>query len=304
MVIVVGPTGSGKSDLAIEVSKEIDGEVVNCDSIQIYRHFNIGAAKLPPAQQRGIPHHLVDIADPDQVFTAGDYARAARAVLQSIVARAKVPVVTGGTGFYLRALLDGLFEGPPRNQALRDRLSPAERARPGLLHRLLRRIDPAAAARIHPNDVNKLIRAVEIIAGARRPLTAAWEQGRQRLGGFRTLKIGLNPPRSLLYERLNQRSRRMFDLGLMDEVRAILDMGYPASAKPFASLGYLQALRCLKGECTLEQAVADTEIKTRQYAKRQWTWFRSDPEVQWVDGLGDESRVRDLVVEKVRRFLQ
>ncbi len=301
LVAVVGPTGSGKSDLALAIAEEFGGEVVNCDSLQIYRHFDIGAAKLPPEQRRGIPHHLLDVAAPDEIFSAGEYARRARPVLTEIAARGRLPVVAGGTGFYLRSLLDGLFPGPGRDDALRARLAERERRRPGSLHRLLRRFDPASAARIHPGDRQKLVRALEVCLLLRRPLSQAHAVGRDPLTGFRPLKIGLSPPREQLYSRLDLRCRRMFEEGLIAEVERILALGYPPSVKPLEAHGYRQALQLLRGELTYDEALYHTQRNTRRYAKRQWTWFRRESGIEWLTGFGDDPGVRAAALELIRR---
>ena len=302
LVAIVGPTGSGKSDLSLRLCQEFDGEVVNCDSLQIYRHFDIGTAKLPAAERRGIPHHMLDIVDPDEVFTAGEFAVRARPLLAQI-AETKLPVVVGGTGFYLRALLDGLFPAPARDQTLRARLADRELRRPGSLHRLLRRFDRQAARTIHPNDVPKLIRALEVYLLTRRPITAWFADGRDTLSGFSPLKIGLAPAREALYERLNTRCQQMFAAGLVDEVKRILAMGWPASAKPFESHGYRQSLQILSGELTLEQALIEARRNTRRYAKRQITWFRKEPGVQWLSGFGDQPCVQQAAIDLVRRHI-
>ncbi|MEO7650752.1 MAG: tRNA (adenosine(37)-N6)-dimethylallyltransferase MiaA, partial [Bryobacteraceae bacterium] len=205
LVAICGPTGSGKSELALYLSEQFGGEVVNCDSLQIYRHFDIGTAKLPVEERRGIPHHLLDILNPDEIFTAGEYARRGREVLSDITNRGSLPVVAGGTGFYLRALIDGLFDGPPRDEALRARLTKRERLRPGSLHRILSRLDPDSARAIHANDVPKVIRALEVSLLTRRPMSEWYRAPRNALSGYRPLLIGLNPPRDALYEKLNVR---------------------------------------------------------------------------------------------------
>ena len=303
VIVILGPTGSGKSDLALRMAAEFSGEVVNCDSLQIYRHFDIGTAKLAPGQRRGIPHHLIDILDPDQLFTAGEYARLARNVLAEISARGRLPVVAGGTGFYLRALLDGLFTGPSRDQALRDRLAERERRRPGSMHRLLRRFDPPAARRIHANDLPKLMRALEVCLLTRRPVTAIYQEGRDELRGYETLKIGLSPPREPLYARLDQRAEQMFQRGLIEEVRGILARGFAVSAKPFESHGYRQAVQLLNGELNQAQAVFYAQRNTRRYAKRQMTWFRQEPGMEWFAGFGDEPQLQHEIIDRVRAFL-
>ncbi len=303
VIAILGPTGSGKSDLALRLAAGFGGEVVNCDSLQIYRYFDIGTAKLPPDQRCGIPHHLIDILDPDQVFTAGEYARLARGVLAEITARGGLPIVAGGTGFYFRALLDGLFPGPARDQALRDRLAERERRRPGSIHRLLRRFDPQAARRIHANDIPKVTRALEVCLLTRRPVTEIYQEGRDELRGYETLKIGLSPPLEQLYARLDQRAEHMFHAGLIDEVRGILARGFSASAKPFESHGYRQAIQLLNGELNLDQAVFYAQRNTRRYAKRQMTWFRQEPAIEWFAGFGGDAQIQQAIVDGVRAFI-
>jgi tRNA dimethylallyltransferase len=299
----VGPTGSGKSDLAIRLAEAFEGEVVNCDSLQVYRHFDIGTAKMTVDERRGIPHHLIDILEPDALFTAGEYARAARDATALISARGRLPIVCGGTGFYLRALVDGLFAGPVRDQALRDRLGAREQRRAGSLHRLLRRFDRAAAARIHPNDVPKVMRALEVCLLTRRPVTDLFEEGRAALTGYRVLKLGLLPDRDALYERLDARCARMFAGGLVEEARRILDMGFTSTIKPFESHGYKQALQLIRGELNPREALYYAQRKTRNYAKRQITWWRREPDLVWLRGFGEEPRIVEEAVARVRAFL-
>jgi tRNA dimethylallyltransferase len=302
LVAVIGPTGSGKSELAVRIAEEFHGEILNCDSLQIYRHFDIGTAKMPEAERRGIPHHLIDIVEPSQIFTAGEYARHATAVLGEISQRNHLPVVAGGTGFYLRALLDGLFPGPSRDDALRTRLARGETRRTGSLHQLLRRFDPAAAGRIHRNDVPKLIRALEVCLLTRRPVTRLFEQGRTALTGYRTLKLGLSPDRAALYEKLDTRCQRMFRQGLIGEVKAILARGYPEQSKPFESHGYKQVLQMLRGELSEKEAIFYAQRNTRRYAKRQVTWFRQEEHVEWLRGFGSDPCVQAQALERVREF--
>ena len=303
LVAVVGPTGSGKSDLALAIASEFNGEIVNCDSLQVYRHFDVGTAKLPVAERRAIPHHLIDIVDPDQLFTAGEYARLARAAIAGISGRGRIPVLAGGTGFYLRALLDGLFEGPSRDQALRDRLAARERKRPGSLHRLLKRFDSEAARKIHQNDVPKVTRALEVCLLIGRPVTQLFREGRDRLCGYRTLKLGLLPDRDALYQRLDLRCARMFDAGLVEEVGHILSLGFAATAKPFESHGYKQALQFINGELNRREAVFYAQRNTRQYAKRQITWFRRESGLVWLKGFGDSAEIHDAARERITSFL-
>jgi len=303
VIAVLGPTGSGKSELALGVAGRFGGEVVNCDSLQVYRYFDLGTAKLPPEARRGVPHHLIDILDPDQVFTAGEYARLGRRVLEEISARGRLPVVAGGTGFYLRALFDGLFPGPQRDQALRERLAARERRKSGSLHRLLRRFDPQSSRRIHPRDLPKLTRALEVCLLTRRPVTELFQQGRAALGGFRILKIGLSPAREQLYEKLDRRTRQMFEAGLIEEVRGILSRGFAATVKPFESHGYRQAVQVLNGELKLDEAIFYAQRNTRRYAKRQMTWFRQEAGIEWFSGFGSDPQVQQAVEQRVHEFL-
>ncbi len=304
LVVIAGPTGSGKSELALRVADEYGGEVVNCDSLQVYRYFDIGTAKLTPAERRGIPHHLLDVVLPDEPFTAGEYARLARRALAGIVSRGRLPVVAGGTGFYLRALIDGLFPGPQRDDALRARLAAREARRPGSLARILRRIDPAAARSIHPNDLRKVIRALEVCLLTRRRLTSVFAEGRDALKGYAVLKIGVDPPREELYRRLDERCGRMFDSGLIGEVRRILMLGFPPEVKPLESHGYRQSLQFLRGELSLDEAVFYAQRNTRRYAKRQWTWFRRERGLEWFDGFGAEAGLQQRVLARVRGHLE
>jgi tRNA dimethylallyltransferase len=265
--------------------------------------LDIGTAKLLPGERQDVPHHLLDILNPDQVFTAGEYARAARPVLREIVGRGRLPVVAGGTGFYLRALLDGLFPGPTRDEALRGRLARREARRPGWLHRTLARFDPPSAARIHPGDVQKLVRAVEVLLATHRPLSAWFADRRDALEGFRVLKLGLDPPRTALYQRLDERCARMFDAGLVEEVRGILALGYPKRSKALEAHGYRQAVQVIAGDLTLAEAIYHACRNTRRYAKRQWTWFRRDPEVRWLRGFGGDAEVQECALAAVGEFL-
>jgi tRNA dimethylallyltransferase len=299
LVAIAGPTGSGKSELALEIAVRCNGEIVNCDSLQVYRHFNIGTAKLPEGERRGIAHHLIDIVDPDQIFTAGDFARAASEAIAAIAARGKLPVLAGGTGFYLRALLDGLFEGPPRDQALRDRLAARETRRAGALHRLLKRFDPETAARIHPNDTPKVMRAVEVCMTARRPVSELFRESRSALEGYRTLKLGLFPERATLYRKLDARCAWMFENGLVEEVKHILSLGFAETCKPFESHGYKQSLQLLRGELSAADAVMLAQRNTRRYAKRQETWFRRERDMEWLPGFGADLTVSKRALEIV-----
>jgi len=297
LVVIAGPTGSGKSALALRIAQRFHGEIVNYDSLQLYRGFNVGTAKTPPSARRGVPHHLIDVLEPQSVFTAGDYARAARAIVAEISARERLPVVVGGTGFYLRALLEGLPALPGRDESLRARLVEREGKRPGALARLLRRLDPEAASRIQPDDRQKMIRALEVRVLTRSP--APPKSSAEPMRGYRRLKIGLNPDRARLRAALDARAREMFQMGLIEEIEGLLAGGCSGEEKPFESLGYRQALAVVRGEMTREEAIESTQVTTRQYAKRQMTWFRRDPEMVWLEGFGDEvaKRVEEMVAD-------
>ena len=300
LVVILGPTGSGKTSLSVTLARQFDGEIVSCDSVAVYRGLEIGSAKPAAEQRQQVPHHLLDVVTPDAFYTAGDYSRDARAAIAAIAGRGRLPIVTGGTGLYLRALLQGLFPGPQRSTALRDRLlRKAETRGPGGLHRILKRLDPASAARIHSNDVAKVIRAIEVTLAASRPMSEVWKEGREALTGYRVLRIGLDPERGPLYERINARARAMFAQGLVEETRElIVRYGHPPA---LGSLGYRQATQYLAGELTLEQAITGVSQGHRNYAKRQLTWFRREPGVCWLNGFGDDplvsAQARSLVVQ-------
>jgi tRNA dimethylallyltransferase len=296
LVVVLGPTASGKSALAIHLAEQFAGEIISCDSVAVYRHFEIGTAKPSREERARIPHHLIDVAEPGEAYTAGEYARQARTDLNEIRSCGHLPIVVGGTGLYLRALLEGLFPGPQRSDELRKRLR-ARAAERGseYLHRILSRVDPPAAANIHANDTPKLVRAIEVCLTARGPMSELWrERGRNPLVGFRILRVGLNPLREQLYERINKRAARMFDDGLVEETRSLLDRyGDGQNITVMHSLGYKQALECLRGELTLDQAIAAAQQGHRNYAKRQMTWFRREPDVKWLEGFGDQPAIQE-----------
>ena len=303
LVVILGPTASGKTALSLMLAEAFQGEIVSCDSVAVYREFEIGTAKPEQDERTRVPHHLIDVVQPNQLFTAGDYSRLARQALDGIHARNHLPIVVGGTGLYLRALLEGLFAGPPRWEELRARLRERASERgPAYLHKLLRRLDPAGAEAIHPNDVSKMIRAVEICITSRSRMTDLWQQGRDPLQGFRILRIGLNPEREALYERINLRAQWMFQYGLIEETRELMRR-YGAAARPLESLGYKQAAQYVRGEVGLEPATAMAQQAHRNYAKRQMTWFRREPEIRWFAGFGDDSHVqghvRDLISAEV-----
>lgn len=301
--MVLGPTGSGKTALSLALAERFDGEIVNCDSVAMYREFEIGTAKPSAAERKRVPHHLLDYVEPIAYFTAGQYARQAREVLEEIKSRGKMPVVVGGTGLYLRALLDGLFPGPQRSEELRERLRErAEHKGSNHLHKILKRLDPSAAKIIHANDLPKLIRAIEVCLASRQPITEGWKRGRAPLQGFRIVRLGLNPDRNALYDRLNQRAQNMFDAGLVEETQRLLEKygeKYGPSALPLNSLGYKQAVQFLRHEIDRPSALAATQQAHRNYAKRQMTWFRREPEVSWLAGFGDDPAIQRTAIALV-----
>jgi tRNA dimethylallyltransferase len=306
LVVILGPTASGKTALSLALAERFAGEIVNCDSVAIYRELVIGTAKPSPPERARAPHHMLDLVAPEEPFTAGDYARLARQVLGEIAARGRLPIVAGGSGLYLRALLEGLFAGPLRSEQLRDRLRRRAREKsPGYLHRVLARLDRGAAQLIHPHDTPKLVRAIEVCLLANRPMSQLWLAGRQPLSGFRILRLGLNPERSLLYARINQRARQMFADGLVEETRGLLQR-YGGSGRPMVlnSLGYRQAAQFLDGELTLEEAIAAAQQGHRNYAKRQMTWFRREPDVCWLEGFGDDPLIQQQCLARVAEFTQ
>ena len=305
LVVILGPTASGKTALSLALAERFRGEIVNCDSVATYREFEIGTAKPSRDERARAPHHLLDFVAPRDSITAGEYARMARQTLAEIRSRGNLPIVVGGTGLYLRALLEGLFPGPQRSEELRERLREKARQRGSAhLHHILQRLDPIAAGRIHANDVPKLIRAIEVCLETRRKMTELWQHGRDPLTGFGVLRIGLDPERGALYEHINQRAQRMFDSGLVEETERLVAC-FGASAPPLQSLGYKQAVQLLRGEVDRESAIAAAQQAHRNYAKRQMTWFRREPGVHWLRGFGDEPEVQSqavaLVLEHVRR---
>ena len=303
LIVLVGPTGSGKTTLSLRLAEALSGEIVSCDSVAVYRGLDVGSAKPSAEERQLVPHHGLDLLDPDQPSTAGDYARAARSALNEIRTRGKVAIVAGGTGLYLRALLDGLAPAPPRDETLRDRLRQLEGRRgPASLHRLLTRLDPQAARAIHPNDLPKLIRSLEVTVLARRPQTEQWQAGRDPLQGFRMLQLGLDPPRAALYDRINHRAAAMFTLGLLEETAAA-EVRFGASARALGSLGYAQALAVLHGRQTLPDAIAEAQQGHRNYANRQLTWFRRDKRIRWLAGFGNDPAIQIQALSLAREHL-
>lgn len=291
LVIIAGPTASGKSALAVELATQLNGEIINCDAMQVYRGFQIGTAKISEAERQGIPHHLLDCCDPDQTFSAGEFSRRARRIIPEITGRGRLPIVAGGTGFYIQVLIEGLFQGPLRNDALRLRLLQREGKRPGILHRLLRRLDPHAGQRIHANDIQKTVRAIEVCFEGQRLSDLHQERAPERLEGYRVIRIFLDPPRPEVHARINQRCIEMFRNGLLEEVEGLIAEGVSPKAQPFLAVGYREALAALRSEITVDRAIELTQIATRQYAKRQWTWFRRDHLLHSLPGFGTEAHI-------------
>jgi tRNA dimethylallyltransferase len=302
LIVLSGPTASGKTALALTLAENFSGEIISCDSVAVYRGMEIGTAKPTLAERARVPHHLVDILTPDQPCTAGDYSRLGREAIAGISQRGRLPIVAGGTGLYLRALLDGLFAAPQRHEPLRHKLRQRATQNPAQLHRILTRLDPTAAAKIHANDTPKLIRAIEVTLSARQPITEQWQQPRDPLTGHRILRLGLNPPRTALYHRINRRAREMFEIGLVEETTQLVET-YGFDCRPLTSLGYAQAVQVLRNECSRDEAIAATAQGHRNYAKRQLTWFRKDTGIHWLTGFGAEPEIRQQAIDLVADHL-
>jgi len=304
LIAIVGPTASGKSALGIWLARQLGGEVVACDSTQLYRGFDIGTAKPSAEERRGVPHHLVDVLDPQEAATAGGYRERAQRVLADLRARKRLPIFTVGTGLYLRALLEGLADVPLRSAELRERLwASAESHRPGYLHRVLKRMDPASAAKIAPGDEQKLVRAIEVCLVAKKPLSEVHRSGKNPLCGWRAVKVGLSPEREALYEQIHARTDAMLAAGWVEEVRSLVASGLPEAGKPFDFIGYRELRAVLRGQMQLEEARAAIQQATRRYAKRQLTWFRRDPHVQWLSGFGSDAQIQQQALAWLRHEL-
>jgi tRNA dimethylallyltransferase len=288
LLAIVGPTASGKSSLGIFLAKQFGGEVIACDSTQLYRGFDIGTAKPTLAERALVPHHLLDILEPAEESTAGGYRELALKVLDDLRCRSRMPIFTVGSGLYLRALLEGLADLPLRSEEIRERLR-ASSLEHGLghLHEMLERLDSNAAEQIAPADEQKLIRAIEICLLTKKSLTEVHKSGRKPLSGWRILKIGLQPGRDALVQRIDKRTDTMLQAGWLDEVSRLVASGLPDDAKPFQFIGYRELRSHLRGEITLDAARSAIQQGTRQYAKRQLTWFRREANVHWLHGFGD-----------------
>ncbi len=304
VIVVLGPTASGKSRLGLALAEHFGGEIISCDALQIYRFMDIGTAKATPAERSRIRHHALDLRDPGEDFSAGDYQRIARESLKAIRQRGVLPLVVGGTGFYLRALIDGLFEGPGRSDDLRARMRRIVRRRgTGCLYNALRRVDRQTAARISPADSVRIIRAYEIYLLTGRTMHWWQSQPRDALCGYRWLKLGIAVPRPLLNDRINQRVEEMFEMGFIEEVRGLLEQ-YPRDCQAFKAIGYREVAAHLEGRLSLRQAIEETQQASRQYAKRQMTWFGSDPGIVWVDGTLDPPVLEARATQLAAGFLR
>jgi tRNA dimethylallyltransferase len=304
LVVILGPTASGKSTLGVWLAEQIGGEVVACDSTQLYKGFDVGTAKPSLAERRGVPHHLIDLLTPNESATAGGYREAAIAVLEDLRRRNRVPILTVGTGLYLRALLEGLADVPQRSEELRDRLRASrDRHSAGHLHRILRRLDADAANKIASADEQKLIRAIEVCLLTKRPLTHVYREGRAPLEGWRPIKLGLRPLREDLYEKIHARTESMMARGWLAEVKTLMSSGLADTAKPFDFIGYRELRTVARGDMLLADAKAAVQQATRRYAKRQITWFRREAGVQWLDGFGDSPAVQEAALGFVKQSL-
>lgn len=301
VIAIVGPTASGKSTLGIEVALQLNGEIINCDSVQVYKEIQIATAKVSLDERKGVPHHLIDFVSPEINYTAGQWAREAATTIETIESRGRVPLLVGGTGFYLRALRNPFFLSPPTDESLRQRLTQIrERHGPEHLHRLLNRIDPTSAAQLFPRDWPRVQRAIEVYVQTGKSIVDQQPERPEPHESSRRLRIlALNPPRAELYDRINERTEEHFRAGLVDEVRDLLTRGVPASSNALGAHGYRRVVEYLTDQRTLESAVEQTKLDVRHYAKRQLTWFRHEGDVEWFAGFGEEKDVLRSVLESL-----
>ena len=301
VIAVVGPTASGKSTLAINLALELGGEIINCDSVQVYQGIQIATAKVPLAERKGVPHHLIDFVPPQVNYTAGDWAREAAAKISEIEARGNVPILAGGTGLYLRALRRPFFASPPTDENLRRRLTAIrERRGPEYLHRLLQRLDPLSALELYPRDWPRVHRAIEVCLQTGRAMSAQKELRPEPPESARRLRLlALNPPRDQLYEVINDRTEAHFAAGLVEEVRDLLAQGVPRDSNALGAHGYRRVVEYLEGQRDLANAIKQSKLDVRHYAKRQLTWFRHEVGVEWFAGFGTEVDIRDRVISAV-----
>ncbi len=302
-IVILGPTASGKTHLAIVLAGQFRGEIISCDALQIYRHMDIGTAKILPHERKGILHHMMDLRDPGQDFSAGEYQRLGRGVLREIRERGNLPFVVGGTGFYLRALIDGLFQGPSRSEESRTRMKKIIRRKGSkILHRSLQRIDPISAGRIAETDAERIIRAYEVYLTTGKPMSWWQQKPRDALKGYRWLKIGISIPREKLYQMIDQRAEEMFRSGFLEEVQQLMSR-YPMESHAFKAIGYRQAIEYFTGKLTLEQTIEETKKQSRRYAKRQLTWFRADPDIAWLEDGLDLTELQERAAGMIAKFL-
>jgi tRNA dimethylallyltransferase len=304
LIAVVGPTATGKSALGLALAGRFGGEIVACDSTAVYRGLDIGTDKVPLGEQRGIPHHLINLVEATEVYSAARYASDAAAAIKGIAARGRVPILVGGTGFYVRALVRGLFTGPARDESLRARLTRvADRRGVEALHRWLTRVDAASAARIQPRDRMRLIRALEVYLLTGRPLTAHFAETASPIAGINVLTLGLDLPRPLLRERVSRRVDEQFARGVVDEVRRLEGAGVPLSAHAFSGLVYRQIVEMLQGARDEAATRALIVQENMRYARRQLTWFRREPDVRWLPGAGESEPIQHEACALVEGFL-
>ena len=296
LLAIVGPTATGKSALGIAIADRFGGEIVSCDSTAVYRGFDIGTDKVPLSAQRGIPHHMVDVVDPTEEYSAARYAREAAVVIRDVTSRGKLPILVGGTGLYYRALTRGLFEGPGRDEPLRRRLERvAARRGPAYLHRWLAKVDPPSAGRIQIPDVKRLVRALEVWIVTGRPLTEHFAETASPLADYDVIAVALRIPEEQTAERVAKRVAAQFDEGLLDEMRGLLARGVPETALPFTGLVYRQALEHLHGVRD-EAETRDLIVReNRKYSRRQLIWFRKEPNLRWIHAAGERAETQDEV---------
>jgi len=298
VIVITGPTASGKSSLAVELALQVGGEIVNADSMQVYRGMDVGTAKPTMAERRGVPHHLLDVVDPDEDFDAAKYRSLAIPQLQDMASRGKARLVVGGTGLYIKILLGGLLDSPPADLGLREELGRTWKEQGAeFLYERLKKLDPESALKIHPHDRVRIIRALEIIHLTRQRPSSLIQRHGFRDNAFEALKICIEMNRKELYERINQRSVKMIEGGLVEETERLLKQGYSPELKPMKSLGYRHVVKYLKGACTLDEATYELQRDTRRYAKRQLTWFGADPEMVWI-----KPRDMDGIIKKISAF--
>ena len=301
IVAIVGPTAVGKSQLALELAARINAEIISADSMQVYRYLDIGTAKPTPDEQKKVKHHLIDILYPDEEFSAALFRQEAGEAISNVDGQGKVAIVAGGTGLYIKALTGGLFKGPGADQELRRVLKKkAVLAGNDCLYRELSELDPVTAARLHPNDSSRIIRAIEVCRLTKKPLSEYHEKHGFKDSPFDTFKIGLYIDRQDIYSRIEKRVDRMIAIGLVDEVKCLLDMGYTRDLNSMQGLGYKQITGYLLGEFSLDEAISQVKQGTKRYAKRQMTWFRADPEINWYGYPYDYSRI----IQKTKEFLE